>query len=191
MSYTIYYHTKAEGFTGRAWGPLAMLKYAGKDVVLKGADEIPEGTGFACPAMTFPAGFTVTQTGVLTYLTGKETGLCPADPAAAAKAQQIVADGGDLMSEVFGDKPAERLNKWLTYLDGMIGESGFFGAELSFADFGIWPIIEVIHLKQAAGKLEGVEIPSKTKAWFETMSAIPAVAELVASGVPVLPPNFI
>merc|ERR1712070_1009881 len=62
--------------------------------------------------MTFPEGYTVSQTvPIATYL-GKALGLAPTTDAAGAKAMQIVMDGLDMDGEMEKDKPPERVNKW-------------------------------------------------------------------------------
>merc|ERR1739841_29389 len=67
---------------------------------------------------TFPEGFTIGQTNTITTELGKACGLAPEDAASNAKAQQLVADAGDLMTEL--GKPAERVNKWLSYVESTL-----------------------------------------------------------------------
>ena len=43
MSYTLYYHSKCEGFTGRGFPALAMCKHAGKEIVVKAPEDAPAG----------------------------------------------------------------------------------------------------------------------------------------------------
>ena len=54
--YVVYYHTACTVFWGRAWGMVAMLKYAGRPYFIKGAPEAPKEAGFAVPMVTFPEG---------------------------------------------------------------------------------------------------------------------------------------
>ena len=44
--------------------------------------------------------------------------------------------------------------------------------------------------KKALGKYEGYEMGPKMTAWLERMKAVPALAEMAASGVPYLPAKY-
>lgn len=193
MSYTLYYHTSCTGFYGRAWAPYTMLSHAGIGFENKAPDACPAGGGFAPPMMTFPGGFTVGQTNALTQLVGKDCGLAPVEAAHDAKAQQVVADAGDFLTELMSGKPAERLNKWLAHLASLVGEEGFLaGPTLSYADFGLYPVLSVFDAKAAAGKLpEGVEVPEKLRTWQAMIGDVPEVKTMDATGIPVLPPAYI
>merc|ERR1712232_1148650 len=116
-------------------------------------------------------------------------GLEPAGEIAACQAMQLLEDGSDIFTEVMAGKPDDRINKWMAYLTSRMHESsGFFFENLSYADFGLYVIIETIAQKKGAGKLEGVDLGEKLTKWHqETMPSVPAVAELKASGLPVLP----
>jgi glutathione S-transferase len=191
MSYTIYYHGSCQSFYGRAWTAYAMLKHTGKEFECKGADATPPGVGFAPPFVGFPAGHTVSQSAVITVLVGKEVGLAPEGAAAEAKAQQLVADFADVATEITAGKPAERVNKWLDYVASQLTQSGFFFSALSYADFALYPVLEVLAKKQALGKCEGVVVPEKLASWYTSMEAIPAIAEMTASGLPILPAAYL
>lgn len=190
-SHTIYYHTACKGFYGRAWSSLAMLKHAEKPFTVLSPDECPSGSGFAPPMIRFPAGHTIAQTNVLTALVGKDCGLAPPDFHGEVQAKQIVADAGDLQQEIFQDKPAERVNKWLTYVENKCKGPYFLGENPTYADFGMYGPLAVIGLKQSKGKLEGVVITPKLKDWFEKMNKIPAVKELNESNIPLLPDTLL
>lgn len=191
--YTLYYHTECKGFYGRAWAPYAMLKHAKKDFEVKASDQCPAGVGFAPPMLSSPAGWAVGQTNTICEMLGKELGLAPKSAADDAKAQQLVADTGDVFSEVMEGKPAERLNKWLDYVESNLQANGYFSKDgLTYVDFAMYPLFGIINMKLKAGKLEGVKIPAKLEKWTnETMPAVAAVKEMNASGVPLLPPTFI
>eukprot|EP00658_Telonema_sp_P-2_P014695 TRINITY_DN155_c0_g1_i3.p1 TRINITY_DN155_c0_g1~~TRINITY_DN155_c0_g1_i3.p1 ORF type:complete len:220 (-),score=76.60 TRINITY_DN155_c0_g1_i3:315-974(-) len=188
MPFTLYYHTACTGFYGRGWAPLAMLKHAKAEHDIKEPQDAPEGSGFAPPMVGFPEGHTIAQTNAICAAVGRAVGLAPESAADQAKADQLVADAGDITGEVFGGKPAERLNKWLEYLAGNVKENGYFlESGLSYADFAIVPLLKVIAGKQSKGNLEGVVVPEPLLKWEERMGALDAVAELNASGVPILP----
>merc|ERR1740117_602192 len=139
--------------------------------------------------LKLPSGKSFAQTNALTCVLGRHCGLAPESEDDDAVAQKLVCDAGDLVEEVLANKPAERLNKWLTYVDGCLSPtSGFFLETLSYADFGMYAAISIIDLKQVHGKLPGVIVPKNLRKWHsETMAAIPAVAEMNKTRVPILP----
>merc|ERR1712166_1462129 len=155
MSFTIYYHTKCEGFYGRAFAAYAMLKHAGKEFEVKACD------------------------------------LAPADAAGDAKAQQLMADGVDINTEMGAAKPVERIAKWMEHFETLLGDNDYFvNNTLSYADFSLFPAFNLMEAKKALGKYEGYEMGPKMTAWLERMKAVPALAEMAASGVPYLPAKY-
>merc|ERR1711966_21932 len=166
-----------------------MLVHAGKEHEVKPVNEAPAGCGFAPPMCTFPEGHSIGQTNVLTSEVGKACGLAPEGDAANMKAQQLVADAGDLLTEL--DKPAERVNKWLAYVESTLSGSYFLGDAGTYVDFGYYCVFDVIALKKAAGKLEDVVVPDKLEAWYQNMAEVKGVAELKARDIPMLPENFL
>lgn len=192
MAYTLYYHAKCERAFGRAWVPYAMLKHAGKDFTCKAPDEVPAGIGFAVPILTSPAGWSIAQSSAIITALGKELGLAPGGGAIAdAKSAQLLADAGDLLSEIAAGKPDERIMKWLTYIEGQM-QGDYFMSELSFVDFAFYVPFRNVQLKKGKGKMEGVNLPPKIQKFVdETMPSITAVAEMNASGVAMLPAHLI
>merc|ERR1712000_56821 len=151
---------------------------------VKEPSEAPAGSGFAPPMMSFPDGCNIAQTNVLVAVVGKQCGLAPDDFNNEAKAKQLAADAGDLMVEVLEPKPAERLTKWLNYVESQLQGTYFLGDKLTFVDFAFYMVMECIRLKQEKGKLEGVVVPPKLQSWFsETMLKVAVVKELNDSGV--------
>jgi len=66
------------------------------------------------------------------------------------------------------------------------------GEKISYVDFAFFMAFECVRLKKGKGKLEGVTIPAKLQSWFaETMRKVPVVEELCASGVPMLPDQYV
>ena len=163
-----------------------MLTHAGADFKTAGAENPGAGSGFAPPYLTLASGETIAQSTVIPFALGQELKLAPSG--SQAKALQISADAGDLLSEIFAGKPDERVNKWLNYIAEQLNSSGFFFDQVSYADFMMWPTIELINLKKAAGKLEGVTVPEALVAWKATMDALPAVSSM---NLPLFPPNFV
>merc|ERR1712086_1021382 len=141
MSFTIYYHTKCEGFYGRAFAAYAMLKHAGKEFEVKAPEEVPAGVGFACPFVTFPEGYSISQTGAIGVAVGKACELAPADAAGDAKAQQLMADGVDIQTEMGAAKPVERIAKWMEHFETLLGDNDYFiNNTLSYADFSLFQV---------------------------------------------------
>merc|ERR1719503_152604 len=97
-----------------------------------------------------PSGKAFAQTNALTVVLGRKCGLAPASEDDDAIAQKVVCDAGDLMVEIGGGKPAERINKWLVHINGCLKESGYLGESLSYADFGMYPVLAVIAYQQMA-----------------------------------------
>lgn len=195
MSYTVYYHGKCEGFYGRAYSILAMLKHAGKEYVMKDPSEVPENAGFAVPIVTFPAGYSLSQTCVIAASVGADCGLAPpsTDAAETAKALQKALDAADLMSNLMDKKPAERINKWLEYVSKTLEtESTFMKCGLTYVDFVYHGILEVLTLKIDKGKLEGVKIPDNLVKWHgEFMPKVDGIAKMKATGIPFAPDSFL
>ena len=74
-TFTVYYHTACTAFWGRAGGSIAILKHAGAQYEVKGADAVPPDAGFAVPMVTLPSGLTVSQTPVIAHTLGKQLNL--------------------------------------------------------------------------------------------------------------------
>jgi len=168
------------------------MKHGKKDFTVVAPDQVAPNCGFAPPWIKVPSGETFAQTNVITSYLGRQCGLAPAGEIADCQAMQLLADGSDLFTDIMGDKPAERINKWLAYLTSRLHASGFFFENVSYADFGLYIVIDAIVVKKAAGKFVEVELGEKLTKWYsETMPAIPVVAEMKASGVPVLPAGMV
>merc|ERR1712196_525670 len=89
-------------------------------------------------------------------------------------------------------RSAELVNKWLSYVESPLSGEFFLESGLSYVDFAYYMVFDVIALKQAAGKMEGVTVPEKLQKWYsETMPGVEGVATLKAAGVPMLPESFI
>jgi len=82
--------------------------------------------------------------------------------------------------------------QWLNYVDLQLQGTYFFGEKISYVDFAFFMVLECVRLKQGKGKLEGVTVPAKLQLWFSvTMRKVTVVEELCASGVPLLPDQFL
>ena len=193
MSHTIYYHGECKVFWGRAWAPIAIMKHAGKEFSVLAPDQVAPNCGFAPPWIKVPSGETFAQTNVITAYLGRQCGLAPAGEIADCQAMQLLEDSSDIFTEIGAEKPAERINKWLVYLTSrMHASSGFFFENLSYADFGLYIMIDSIVAKKGVGKLADIELGEKLTKWHAvTMAAIPAVAEMKGSGIPILPAGML
>eukprot|EP00658_Telonema_sp_P-2_P031140 TRINITY_DN23372_c0_g1_i2.p1 TRINITY_DN23372_c0_g1~~TRINITY_DN23372_c0_g1_i2.p1 ORF type:complete len:254 (-),score=68.54 TRINITY_DN23372_c0_g1_i2:297-1058(-) len=191
--YTLYYHTACAAFYGRAWPALAMLKHTKAEHKVLPSEQVPANAGFAVPMLGFPDGTTIGQTNAICSALGKAVGLAPRAPSALAKADQLVADAGDLCSEVLQNKPDERISKWLAYLaDQLSPEFGFLlPTGLSYADFALYYVCLAIHAKQSKDKMQNVVFPDKLSAWEKSMERLSAVRELNLSKIPILPDKFL
>ena len=56
--------------------------------------------------------------------------------------------------------------------------------------FALTQIFNLIAAKKAIGKWETYETGPKVTAWLERMKAVPALAEMCASGIPYLPEQY-
>merc|ERR1719488_396676 len=141
MAYTLFYHTKCEGFYGRGYVAISMLKHTGTEFEVKGPEDVPAGVGFAVPMLTFPDGYSIAQTGAITVALGEAVGLAPASPAGKAKAMQLMDDGADINTEMGAGKPVERITKWMDHFETQLGDNEYFiDNKLSFADFHLFPL---------------------------------------------------
>jgi len=184
-TYTVYYHTKCQGFWGRALHIGLMLEEAGVKVDFKDGADFP-GKGFAPPMVASPSGAKIAQTAAISIVLGKELGFTPADSAAHAKACQLVEDFNDLFTEVSGNKDDDRIKKWLQHLEDNLTAKYFCGDSASFADFhGIMVFTGVSQMK--ASLMAGYP---KLCAWIKTMTALKSYQKLKAGGVAFLPEQY-
>lgn len=106
-------------------------------------------------------------------------------------ANQLLADGGDFFAEVFGNKPADRVNKWIGYIAAKLGEKEYFiGSAPGAVDFSFYAVFNLIKAKQAVGKAEGYVIPPALEAWIARIEAVPAVAAML-SEMPILVSSYL
>merc|ERR1719174_2464303 len=112
-----------------------------------------------------PGGAKCAQTAAISIVLGKELGFSPEDPAAFAKACQIIEDANDLFTEISGGKDDERIKKWFQHF-----ENNFTGASQMKK-----PLIEGF---------------SKLNAWIEMMTNLESSKKLKATGVPFLPEQY-
>merc|ERR1712086_1148360 len=162
-----------------------------KEFEVKAPEEVPAGVGFACPFVTFPEGYSISQTGAIGVAVGKACELAPADAAGDAKAQQLMADGVNIQTEMGAAKPVERIAKWMEHFETLLGDNDYFiNNTLSYADFSLFQAFDLMEAKKALGKYEGYEMGPKMTAWLERMKAVPALAEMAASGIPHLPAAY-
>merc|ERR1719330_1204708 len=85
-----------------------------------------------------PTGAKVSQAACVCTVLGKELGLWPTGAAADAKAMQYCMDAADMLSEVFGKKPADRMEKWLGHFLKALDQYGgpfMFGGKLTAVDY--------------------------------------------------------
>jgi glutathione S-transferase len=98
-----------------------------------------------------------------------------------ARANQLLADAADFFSEVFGNKPGDRINKWIGYIDEKLGEQQFFmGSTPNAVDFSFYSVFNLIKAKQNAGKAKDYTISPNLEGWVARVEAVPAVAEMLA-----------
>ena len=181
--YTVYYHTSCKGFYGRALAAALMLAEAGAAYDCKEGRDFT-GKGFAVPMIETPSGAKCSQTVAIALVLGKKLGFSPSGPVEFAKACQICEDASDLMTEAFGGKPDERIQKWLLHFeDNLDGTTYFTGNSLSFADFHAF--MTFTHVSQAkAALMSGYP---KLQAWIEAMKKLKSSENLRKTGVPFLP----
>eukprot|EP00658_Telonema_sp_P-2_P074736 TRINITY_DN64016_c0_g1_i1.p2 TRINITY_DN64016_c0_g1~~TRINITY_DN64016_c0_g1_i1.p2 ORF type:complete len:101 (+),score=40.96 TRINITY_DN64016_c0_g1_i1:30-305(+) len=75
---------------------------------------------------------------------------------------------------------------------GSLGGNGYFlECGLSYADFAVVPVLKVIAAKQSKRGLEGVAVPQALLEWDQRMSKLHGVAELNATGIPILPDSML
>jgi len=172
------------------FAPAAILKMAGVAFEIKEPSEVINGAGFAVPIVTFPEGYTLSQTPVICHCLGKRFNMIGNGEADEFVANQLLADNADFFAEVFAGKPAARINKWIDYIATKLGEKEFFlgGPAPSAVDLSFYGSFNMIKSKMAKGKheVEGFVIPANLDAWITKIGALPVVAEMLAS-VPMLP----
>eukprot|EP00928_Gymnodinium_smaydae_P057610 TRINITY_DN40823_c0_g1_i1.p1 TRINITY_DN40823_c0_g1~~TRINITY_DN40823_c0_g1_i1.p1 ORF type:complete len:193 (-),score=50.06 TRINITY_DN40823_c0_g1_i1:132-710(-) len=184
-SYKIFYHGECKGFLGRAMAAMQMLEEAGKPYECKGVGDF-SGKGFAPPMLETPAGAKCAQTAAIAIVLGQELGYSPSDPAAFAKACQLVNDFSDLFSDVSGGKDDERIKKWLQHFEDNLSSRYFCGDALSFADFNGFMMFTGVSQMKAPLM---VDYP-KLNAWIEEMKNLQSSQKLKASGVPFVPESM-
>jgi len=187
--FTVFYHTGCAVFWGRAFAPVAVLRHASADFSIKQMPEAPAGAGFAVPMVTFPEGYTISQTPVVTHALGKRFGLIGSGDADEFVANQLLADGADFLGEVFGGKPADRVNKWIGYFEGKLGGKDFFlGSSPSAVDFSIFSVFHLIKEKVRVGNpaVEGYAIPASLESWIARVQGLPTISAMLAEH-PIMP----
>ena len=104
----------------------------------------------------------------------------------------MLQDRNDIFTEVMKGSPDERLNKWYTFLESNLKDNGYFlDSGLTYVDFAIFPIVQLIKDKHAAGKCQGVKLPEKIEKWASTMGTLDAIKGMQSSGIPFLPPSMV
>jgi len=206
--FVLYYHTACTVFWGRAFAPVAILKLAGAEYAIKPMPESPSGAGFAVPMVTFPGGYTISQTPVIVHSLGKHFGMVGSGDADDFVSNQLLADSADFLGEIFACKPgiilynyityyfisltiaiADRINKWLSYFQGKLGEKEFFlGSSHTCADYSIFAGLYLISEKLRVGSpaAAGYTIPESLQKYMKRVHAIPVISEMLSS-VPILP----
>jgi len=191
----VYYHSKAQGFTGRADSIVRMLEHAGCTYTCKGADEVPENfttthACFAVPFVQLPDGLVLSQSQAIHMHLGKTLGLYPATAAGEAKALQVVLNIADVQSEGFGKLKGnqERLAKWFTVFEGTLASSGsgfMVGSSLTYADFACYS-----WLKIAASVLEDNGKFPLVAQYLAMMANLPSTKAFDAKKIPLLPASM-
>merc|ERR1719174_3160368 len=133
-----------------------------------------------------PGGAKCAQTAAISIVLGKELGFSPEDPAAFAKACQIIEDANDLFTEISGGKDDERIKKWFQHFENNLTGTYFCGDTLSFADFHAF----MIFTGASQMKKPLIEGFSKLTAWIEMMTNLESSKKLKATGVPFLPEQY-
>ncbi len=221
MTFIVYYHTACTVFWGRAFVPVAILRTAGADFSIKPMPDAPVGAGFAVPMVTFPAGYTISQTPVIAHALGKHFNMIGSGVADEYLCNQLLADNADLLSEVLGGKPgicpimlypiiithsfipslkitlsltyfltiADRINKWVNYFEGKLGDKEFFlGASYTCVDLSIFATLHLINEKIRVGNpvADGYSVPETLQNFVKKINALPVISQMLAE-TPILP----
>mgnify|MGYP002632263611 CR=1 FL=1 len=173
---TVYYHTAAQGFTGRATGAILMLEYAGVEYICKEPSDLPPDAPsvFAVPAVRFPkSGLIVSQSAAIHQALGKALRLLPATEDGGMRALQVALNAADIVSEQSKLKEnEERRNKWLDIMEGELrdAKSGFMVEQmLTYADFACYAPLKGMSLR---GYLGGHPLLAT---WVDMMGAQPGM----------------
>merc|ERR1711871_1391792 len=183
-SFTVYYHTACQKFTGRAEPIVLMLEYSGADYECQTPDKYPAGSWptFAPPMIQLRDGTLVGQTAAITCALARELGLAPKTAADEAHALQVALNAADILSES-GGKTAERTQKWLDVVEGCLTTSGsgyLVGDTLSYADLHMFAFIQLIEKKHP----EEFAAMEKVTKWYKMVGELPGVKEFKAKGIP-------
>jgi len=197
--YTVYYWP---GFSGRGQPLMAMLAEAEVKWQRK-PEPCKEADCFACP-MVRKGNFCLAQTTALAQYLGEELGFNH-PPALRHVAAKLGADLGDLWSDVYGKRCSaanwsevdeyckDRVADWFATLENAAakyGSNGFFlGDRMSYVDFLLWNVIEVIHFCYGTVRLARLlAIAPRLQAIHAYVAARPRVAAY-AKEEPVLYPG--
>lgn len=198
--YTIYYHTAAKGFTGRALEQIWMLEHTGTPYSTAEPGELPAGFPcFAPPMMKFPDGIVMAQTVAINKTLGKKLGLYPENPADEAHALQLAFNCTDINTEIAGIKTVaevapyvaegQRGDKWLTLMNKSLEQAGTgfaVGGKLTYADFSVYNTIKAL---SQYGDFLGKH--PKLAEHLAMMNALPNVKAFNDKGIPHLPAGMV
>eukprot|EP01094_Clydonella_sp_ATCC50884_P010881 TRINITY_DN20698_c0_g1_i1.p2 TRINITY_DN20698_c0_g1~~TRINITY_DN20698_c0_g1_i1.p2 ORF type:complete len:226 (+),score=75.04 TRINITY_DN20698_c0_g1_i1:52-678(+) len=191
------------GFTGRAEPILMVLAEAGKTFDLE-----PDVKGFiaghkgfpvfACPVVRRNADqVCVSQTTAILQWLGEELGLGGGDGINRTRAMQTALNVADIWSEAYNGRKGEdagaaflsaRLPKWLAVLEASLASagSGFFTAQLSYADFAAYNVLRVLEFMFGEQASSAIKANDKLSAHYAAMAQRPAMVSYLSSALPVL-----
>lgn len=187
LDITVYYWGPVGGANiyGRAIGIYLALnqakkKYPSITYEMKAPSEMPDGTGFAVPAISIE-GTCIAQTPAILIALGEEFGLLGRTKAERLQCMQGIED----MNDVFGEHSKwvddeERKNKWFAYLEKKLaGKQWIAGTDApTVADFHGVFAFEWVKKKN----IDFSAFPNTSK-WWADIQAYPVVAEMYASCV--------
>lgn len=180
MDYVLYYHTKAEGFTGRAFAPLCIMDHAGLRYEVREPQECPaESCTFAPPMLKCPDGQYLGQTPLICAELARAANLELPD-SLRFKGMQLVLDACDMLAEIVSKKGSERIKTWVSHLEGFLEDDKPFmlgQGSLTYVDYAVLACFMIFPAKQKKGveDFKGVVLTPKLHRWFNTMMKTEAV----------------
>lgn len=198
--HTLYYWGEgAKSFYGRAFAPCMLMMQKGIKEwtsVNKPDDMAPLG-GFAVPTVTFPGGYTTSQTSNIVITMGEDFGMVPEKRGDAVQARQVVMDVGDYIAEWFSKRENEewakgRAESWYKHFNNLVKTNaakmeaagvkseGYLYGALSYADVSLLSAVELADCYFKGSWGEGCD---ELKAWFKLMQESDAYKGYMASGI--------
>lgn len=188
-TYTLVYHGGMKKFLGRGWAPMLLLEEAkaekGIKFECKAPDEVTVPITFAPPMVITPSGAQISQCAIIMTQLGKEFGFWPAEYAKDAKAMQLCVDAADMLSDVFGGKPSDRIEKWYGHFNKALEDYGgpfLMGDKITSVDFIAFQSCFI-----ATSKSPDAKTPDKLKAWIDKVKDTKGFKAVEATKLPLMP----